>query len=302
VLDLLTMDETEIMQDEDYDFFNTLLLQQLKEFISTGQYGEVLKVIWIWETRIKSVRPDLHLDIFSKEFIALFVDSLRLAGRENREEAMDLCKYIGEVIISPLMHALIEEESQITRRFLLTLIVMFGEKSAQEAIRHLRDERWYVKRNMIYILTEIKYRDAISQVKPLCQHENPKVSFQAIRYLLRIGDSDAIETLREHIRKGTGDDLQQALSTAGAFRIKELVPDMLRILQKRALTGTDFEEKVFVVRALGQIADPSVLPSFKEILSSKSILFKSHLNRLKEEIYTALRHYPKDLVGDIIRR
>jgi len=302
ILDLLTIDEAGIMHDEDYDLFNTLLIQQLEGFISTAQYGEVLKVIWIWETRIKAKKPHLELDIFSKEFISLFVDSLRLAGKENREEAMELCRYYGEKVIQPLMHALIEEESQITRRFLLALLIMFGEKVAPEAIRHLHDERWYVKRNMIYILTEIGHRDAANKVKPLCQHENPKVSFQAIRYLLRIGDNDGIEILKEHIRKGSGERLKQALTTAGAFRIKELVPDIIKILQKRAMTGADFEEKVLAVRALGQIADPSAIEVFKHILSSKSLLFKSHLNRLKEEIYTALRYYPREMIRDITRR
>jgi len=301
ILELLSSDDSDIIPEEEYEFFNKLLKEQIEEFISTGQYGQVLKTFRVWESRIKRDGSQrLTLDIHSPELISLLIDSFRIVGRQNREEAMSLCKYYGEKIIPPLMHALIEEKSQTVRHFLLSLIIMFGDKAAPEAMKHLKDDRWYVKRNMLFILAEIENKDAASHVKPYCHHENPRVSFQAIKYLLKTGDPYSGEVLREYLRKGSEDTVKQALVIAGAFKVKEVVPDLIKMLKKKAIKGADFYDKIPVIKALGQIGDPSALEALKDILSSKSLLFKTPLKRLKEEIYSTLRNYPYEDVKDLI--
>jgi HEAT repeat protein len=302
ILEILSSDDPNIIKDEEYEFFNRLLKEQVGELISTAQYGEVLRTFKIWESRIKKGGNNSTSSyIHSSELISLFIDSLRISGRQNREEAISLCRYYDEKIIPPLMDALIEEESQTVRHFLLSLIIMFGDKAAPEAIKHLKDNRWYVKRNMLFILTEIRSSEGLPDAKTLCHHENPKVSFQAIKYLLRMDDPYGVTALREYLRKGSGDIVRQALLLAGAFKVKEVMPDLIKMLRKKALKGTDFYEKIPIVKALGQIGDPSALVDLKDILSSKSLLFKTPLKKLKEEIYSTLRNYPYEDVKDLIK-
>ena len=52
-----------------------------------------------------------------------------------------------------------------------------------------------------------------------------------------------------------------------------------------------FEEKIPVVRALGQIGDNGVLDVLKNIQSSRSLLFKGALEKLKLEIGKSLKNY-----------
>ncbi len=302
ILELLSSNDPDIIPEEEYEFFKNILKEQVEEFISTGQYGEVLKTFMVWESKIKQDDScGLTLDIHSPELTSLLIDSFRVVGRQNREEAISLCKYYGEKIIPPLMDALIEEESQTARRFLLSLIIMFGNKATPDAIRHLGDNRWYVKRNMLFILTETGDREAVSYVRPLCHHENQRVSLQAIRYLLRVGDPHGIEALSEYIRKGSEDMVKQTLVIAGAFKVKEVVPDLIKILEKKAIKSSDFNEKILIIKALGQIGDPSAIKALRNILSSKSLIFKTPLKRLKEEIYSTLRNYPYEDVKDLIK-
>jgi hypothetical protein len=302
ILEILLSGGSEVVREEDYEFFNRLLKDQIEELISTAQYGEVLRILRVWKERLGGDDGDGGASsyIHSPETISLFIDSLRISGRQKREEALELCRFYGERIIPPLIHALIQEESQTVRHFLLSLIISFGRMAEAEAIKHLRDERWYVKRNMLFILTEIRSTEGLPHARPLCRHEHPRVSFQAIKYLLRMGDPYGVDMLKEHLEGKTEEGVRQALLLAGTFRVKELVPDLIRMLKKKALKSADYQDKIQIVRALGLIGDPSALDALRDILHSRSILFKTPLRRLKEEIQSTLKHYPPEDVREII--
>jgi len=301
VLEILLSGSPEVVKDEDYEFFNRLLKNQVEELINTAQYGEVLKILRVWRSRLERYDGDMVSSyIHSPEIISLFINSLRISGRQKREEALELCKFYGDKIIPPLIHALIQEGSQPVRHFLLSLIISLGRMVEAEAIKHLADELWYVKRNMLFILSEIRSSEGVIHARALCHHEHPRVSFQAIKYLLRMGDPYGITVLREHLASKTEEVVKQALLLAGTFRIRELVPDMVRMLKKKAMKSADYQDKIQIVKALGHIGDPSALDALKEILHSRSILFKAPLRRLKEEIQDTLKNYPPEYVRKVM--
>ena len=62
----------------------------------------------------------------------------------------------------------------------------------------------------------------------------------------------------------------------------------------------DFHEKIPIVRALGQIGDPAALVALRDILSTKSLLFKGAVEKLREEIYAILKNFPPEDVRDLV--
>ena len=93
----------------------------------------------------------------------------------------------------------------------------------------------------------------------------------------------------------------QALSLAATYKIKEVVPNLIRLIKKQEFLGADIANKVSIVRALGQIADHQVLETWRELINRKSILFKKMSDQLKEEIYKTLKNYPYELVQDLVK-
>jgi HEAT repeat protein len=221
-------------------------------------------------------------------------------GRQTRDEAWHLCEYYGEKIIPVLIDALIEETSQTTRRFFMGLLQMFGDRLIPETIRRLGDNRWFVKRNMLYLLGECGSKEVLPHVRPYCRHENRKVSFEAIKCLLNAGDRYGIQALEDYLRSDSRDVVDQAIALAGSFRIREVVPTLLQMLKKRVMSGADLYDKMPVVRALGEIGDPRAIDRLRVLLSGKSLLFKQTAEKLKEEIYRTLKYYPLADVKAII--
>jgi len=302
VIELLLSD---VVSEDEYQTFANIIRDQTEQFLWTGQYGQILKSLKVFEENlIKNRFPDINSGILryyhSAEFIPTFIDSLRLLGRQTRQEAWSLCEYFGDEIIPDLMNTLAGEQSQTIRRFLMSLLKQFGEKIIPDAVKRLGDSRWFVKRNMLYILGECSHPDILPHVRPYCRHENRKVSIEAIKCLLNAGDRYGVEAVRECLSSDVKELVEQAITLTGAFRVKEAVPDLVQMLGKRGIGGADLYDKIPLVKALGEIGDPHALDILKELLSSKSILFKGIAVRLKEEIYRTLKHYPYASIQDMI--
>ena len=197
-----------------------------------------------------------------------------------------------------MIEALIDEDSQSVRRFLISLITYFGEKASPEAIKYLNDDRWFVQRNMLFILNECGGEDAPQHIRKYCKHENPKVSFEAIKCLLKVRDLYGVESLRNSLRSESRDSVKKAIALSGTFRVKDVVPELIEMLKKKTITGINNEDKIPIVRALGQIGDTRALDTLRDILSEKSLLFRGSLDRLKEEIRRSLKDYPDEGVRE----
>ncbi len=296
---------SEILSEDEYRTFTEIVKEQVEQFVWTGQYRQVLKTLEVFESHAeKDIFPDITLNLLqyyhSLDFISQFVESLRVIGRQMREESLLLCEYYGERIIPLLMDALVMEGTQTVRKFLLSLLKQFGYKVIPEAVKRLGDSRWFVKRNMLYILGELNREEVIPHVRSYCRYKNQKVSIEALKCLLSFGDRYGVEVIKEYLRSESKEKIMQAVALSDAFKIKEVVTDLIRLLAKKGITGSDLYEKIPVVKALGDIGNPVAVDALRDLLLSKSIIFKSVVERLKEEIYRSLKNYPYEAVQDIV--
>jgi hypothetical protein len=290
---------------DDYQMCVNCIREQSQQLLWMGQYGQFLDALKILELNKKQNRfPDLNSKALqyyhSPHFMAQVVESLKVLGRQIKKEVWMLCEYYDREIIPYLLDALIEEDSQIVRRFLLDVLIQFGDKIVPEAVKRLHDDRWFVKRNMLYILQDTDTREVRESIRPVCRDENPKVSVTALKCLLNSRDHYAIEIIKENLASNSKDLFEQAVTLSISFRLKEVVRDLISLLKKQERTGADILDKIPIVKALGEIADPQALDVMREFVSSKSIFSKKMLDQLKEEIYKTLKNYPYELVKDLV--
>jgi HEAT repeat protein len=290
---------------QDSDAYFIILKDQIEKFINDGQYKWVVKAFKVLET---SAATNGSSDLAAKtityyhspQFISLLINSFRKKGRENREEAHLLCEYLDEKIISPLIDALNEEESHYIRSFFVSLIIHFDDKAIPRAIKHLNDNRWFVKRNMLYILYECGNRDLLLKARPYCNHKNPKVSFEAVKCLLKAKDAYAVEILHRYLRSKSRDIVMRAISLSGAFRVKDVVPELIQILKNNTIMCKDINDKLIIIRALCQIGDPDVFEMLRGVLSSNPRMFKGSFEKLKNEIYGIVKNCSNKEAQDLL--
>ena len=305
---ILEIMSSDIVSQTEYLQFIETLKEQTTQFIVTGQYKQVLRIRQLLQL---NAEKETFADITSQalqyystpEFFTAFIDSLKIMGRQSRDEAWQLCEDYSEMIIPLLMDALISEETQSFRSLLMSLIRQFGDAMVTEALHRLNDSRWFVKRNMLYLLNGCKNEQIVPYVRPYCRHENPKVSFEAIRCLLSLEDSFGLERIKEYLRSGTQAEIEQAINLLSAYRLKEAVPDLIQMLGENGTNKADLSQKIAIIQALGNIGDLRSLDAFRQILFRKTFfLFKDGLENLEVEIYKTLTNYLYKDVQDIIQK
>lgn len=293
ILELMSSESPDIIPEDEMESIEKSIKEQLQHFVETAQYKNIHETFTLFESNMNNQHTQglikkILEHCYSPEFLVSLVNSFRIAGKQMREEAFLLCEYYGEKIAAPLIEALINEDTQSRRRFLLSLITYLGNRATEETLRHLNDNRWYVQRNMLFILYECGDEEALGKARPYCRHKNSKVKFEAIKCLLAAKDSYGLTALRENLKSDSKENVRKAIDLVGVFRLNEMVPDLVALINKRAITGADFEDKIPIAKALGQIGGSEAIKALHKILSTKTILFKSSLEKLKNEIRDVL--------------
>jgi hypothetical protein len=295
IIELISSAGADNLDQNECDFYINMLKEQIIHFVETGQYKHVLQSLVTLETHLgRSNLSDAASETIqffkSPDFIAQLVESIRLMGREKKEDVFQLCSHYNDNIIPNLIDTLTEESSQTIRRFLISIITLFGDMSAKHILQRLNDSRWFVKRNMLFMLLECGSNESLTKVKKLCKDEHIKVRLEAIKCLLKAGDTYAIEPLRDLLRSKSNETIQKAANLAGTMNVNDVIPDLIKLLKKKNISRSNIEGKIPIVRALGQIKNPESEKILKSIMSSGSLLFKSSIKKLKDEAASALKN------------
>ena len=186
---------------EDEDAYAATFTALAQHSIKTGQYAQLLELLTRFEdlerrdrhqATVRTVR-EYCLD---PEFIASIVDSFRRHGRADRAGAALVCAYYGSAIVPALFDLLAAEERMHVRKLLLQLLIGLGEHLAGEAPLRLRDKRWHVRRNTLYLLAESGARLDPDLLEPLSSDSDPRVRLECARCLVLAGEAAGVRTLR----------------------------------------------------------------------------------------------------------
>ncbi len=302
VIDLMS---SSLISERDYSTLIDILKNQTEHMLWTGEYKliqDAIETIKSNRDRFSQISENILEHFYSPAFITQLVKSFRMLGKERRKEISDICSYYDKKIIPYLIDALAEEDSMSIRRFLIDLLKQFGDKIVHEIIKRLNDERWFVKRNMLYLLSETDSREVIEYIRPYCRDENPKVNIAALKCLLNVGDRFAIDIIKEYLSSNEKEKIEQSILLSSSYKIKEVVGDLVNLLLKKALSVVDLENKIPIIKALGEIGDPEAVDALREVVSTKSLFFGETVERIKEEVYKTLKNYPYESIKDLVER
>ncbi|MGE5807984.1 MAG: HEAT repeat domain-containing protein [Nitrospirota bacterium] len=154
-----------------------------------------------------------------------------------------------------LLQLLAEEEDRARRIFILDLVKDLGKNHIALLGGHLSDERWYVVRNIVNILSETKTDQAIAFLRRAAEHKNIRIRQEVIKGLLSIGGKKAAGVMAKFLRDNDADIMATAvrafadLPGIGAEETKPL----LAFLEDRQIKKKDLEVSLETIGVLGKI-------------------------------------------------
>jgi hypothetical protein len=236
----------------------------------------------------------------TSESVTAMMDAFTRGGVASSAVARRLLDALGSAVARGFLLALAEEKDKSRRRRILDLLVSLGPVIAPPAMELLKDERWYVVRNMIVLLHRVGDRSALTDIRLAAGHHDLRVRLEAIKWLLAYDP----EVPRDLLEKAINDpDLklaEAAIVLAGSYGIKEAEAPLLAIVNGFDVLGKRRSLRIKALKALGDLGDPAVLRRLDHYF--RSPLFTMVSLEERRAAFRSLSLYPPEARRPYVER
>jgi hypothetical protein len=209
-----------------------------------------------------------------------------LSGDDVDDESLRiLVERLGKAAVEPLFQYLMESESRAVRRKIFDVLGTMGKTISDATMERLKDERWFVKRNMLALIQRLDTIPEGFTPVPYFQHKDPRVRREGFPIAFRM-PTHRTRALASALADGDERIVRMAL-----LEIQDEVPETVvpvvvsRVLGDKAVPAL----RSLAVRALGNVASPLALETLLEISTAgKSILGRPRLAPKTPELLPAL--------------
>ena len=303
---LLDLVDSPLATDAEGEELATTFGSVTEHFLETGRFTDLVALHRTISLRAAAdgsgaAREAALKQYFSSPaFIGKFITAVTLWGRHDRTGVEELSRVLASSLRSPLTDALAEEDDLATRKFLLQLLADMGPEVLDEAVKRLGDARWYVVRNMIHLIRELKGTKHADRINVLSQSPNRRVASEAVRTLLLFNAPSAKPGLKLLLERSDPALVIEAIHLAGAYKVREVVPTLLQLLDAKDAAGSAEDRKVKIIKALNEIGDPRALPALGRIAAPPRFFSRGSSERLRIAVYQGIENYPPEAAGPLI--
>lgn len=244
-----------------------------------------------------SVMMAMHR-IGNRQIIEELVERLgRSKTEEDRASLRGVLLALGAEVVSPLVRNLVAATDLSARRAFRDALVELDRVGVPLLEDMIGDERWFVVRNMVGILGEIRSADAVEHFARTVRHHDVRVRRETIIALSKFGGEEAVQQLLVGLA-----DPEASLRAAAALGLGlTKAPTAVATLIKRLGEETDQEAALEIIRALGRIADPRAVAPLSERATGGS-LFSRTPTAIRLEAIRALGDIGGDGARAILQR
>lgn len=187
----------------------------------------------------------------------------RLGKARTEEERTGLRStllHVGADTVTPLVRELVAATDVSARRAYRDALVALDHVGVSLLEDMVGDERWFVVRNMVGILGEIRSADAIEHFRRTIEHSDARVRRETVLALSKVGGEEAVPLLAKGLNDGEAALRGAAALGLGLTKLSVAVGPLLNRLPQES----DPDVEVEIVRALGRVGDPRAVPVLAE--------------------------------------
>lgn len=160
------------------------------------------------------------------------------------------------------------------RRALCEALATSCRDDVEILIGRLGDSRWYVIRNVVYVLGRIAHQGVERALDRALHHEDVRVRKEAVRALGKIESPTSRAYLISAFRDADGGVRVQAAMTLASKRDERAAQSILQVIQAPEFARRDLTERQAFFEALGRSGSDVLVPQLTATLT-KGSLFRS---------------------------
>ncbi len=299
----------ENIDEEDYREFAKKLVAIAPDMLTSGHFPLLLDILqtlrWhLSDKKVEGIRASAAESLkafWDPEFVNKAVVAFHNWSRTRSKEASAFLLALGAMTVPGLLDMFAEDASPGGRKVVMDLLCTFGEASLTEAVKRLGDPRAFYVRNLLMLIRRSGNAAVLPSVRPLLKHADPKVKLETLAVMLRLKDPGAVAILHQEIMSKDPDVSSAAVLLAGQFRVAEVVDVILGLFKKTILFETDYAVNEEIIRTLGEIGDPRVIPDLEKMAKAGWSLYRRSHDRMKVTLFESLGRYPKESIAELIR-
>jgi HEAT repeat protein len=192
-------------------------------------------------------------------------------GEEIRlEEVSNYLTLLKPNSIQPLIKVLGELNNSRARRMLCEVLIEIGKGNMELIIPFIDDHRWFLVRNIAYILGRMGKESALPTIQKALNHEEARVRREAIQALGIIGSSKAFDLLEKALNDQ--DDRNRSMVALNLARVgkKASLPALLEVVQAKDFSKRDSAEIKAFFDAIGMVGSNDAIKLLEKLLEQKS--------------------------------
>jgi hypothetical protein len=204
--------------------------------------------------------------------------------------------------VRPLCNMLGRLKTKKSREMLCRVLSVVAKQNLSALVGSLSDPRWYLVRNVIYVLRLMRESQATSYLEPVVAHEDPRVRTELAHCLAEIGGQRAeamIAALLNDSEKGLRLLAAKKLGQVGGKRAAALLSEHIR---RDAFLKRDADEKSEVFDALGRTACDDALPVLEKLIRKRSFIHWADNNEMKRCAIMAVSRLGTDRARELLER
>ncbi|MBW2123250.1 MAG: HEAT repeat domain-containing protein, partial [Deltaproteobacteria bacterium] len=195
----------------------------------------------------------------------------------QRNAVPHLCRLLGEL------------EGSKPRRIVSDALAELGKTSVSVFGAFLDDHRWYLARNMVYILGRIGKRECFPYLEKALDHPDPRVRREAVQAIPAVTSKE--EAIAHLTRKLDDPDSKiRSIACLQLARVgkKEALRPLLDRVVSKAFRKRETREARLFLQALGLVGSDEAVPVLLRILMKKTYLGRIRGDEIRRSAADAL--------------
>jgi HEAT repeat protein len=283
-------------ESEPYQDAVNILIKLLDGFLTIGEFTKASDLL----KRVNIILKTYDLQDWQSESIRRIIVE---AGEEVRIERIgkvlereevrleDVNAYLlllQKNSIIPLIKLLGELKNSKTRRVFCDALSEIGKDAIELFIPFIDDRRWYLVRNITYILGRIGKEQSLPYIQRVFHHEEIRVRREAIQSLGLVGGQKATGLL---VRALTDNDVRircmAAVNLGKVGKKPGLIP-LLEVVQSKDFPKREPVEIKAFFNAVGMVGSNEAIPVLQQLLERKSWFGRGKIDEVRIGAASAL--------------
>jgi HEAT repeat protein len=252
-----------------------------------GRLYIVLKTYELQDWQVKSIQQ-LAESAGDTQRIERIARVLERKEGVRLDEVGAYLKLLKPNSLQPIMKMLGELSNPKARRTVCDAVCEVGKDSIGHIMPFLEDRRWFLVRNVVYILGRMGKEQAIPSIQKALGHREMRVRREAVQALGFIGGAKAFGLLVKTLQDG---DLRIRCAAAlnlGKVGRKNSLPHLTEVIQSKDFSKKDPAEKKAFFDALGISGSNEAIPLLQRLLMKKIWFRRRKMDEIRQGAAGAL--------------